>query len=188
VFLPWYRDIDKFNTGDLFLGITGPLYLAGLIVLLASIFTFGLMFLKVLGKPSPKIPLKEEHFHLLSSGFSLFMLVFAASVYFHNKFGINLVDKSMGIGMIIAFIGAGLVLLGSIMGVKKVAVSFEEEGQLDPLIDLANERKKGTIEDSSAEIDRAEVKAAVQESIDEFTSDGVSTNDVNLNGQERPRQ
>ena len=31
VFMPWYSDIDKFKIGDSFLGITGPLYLAGFI-------------------------------------------------------------------------------------------------------------------------------------------------------------
>ena len=51
VFLPWYKDIDKFRTGDMFLGISGPLYLAGLIVLLTAGASLGIIMLKLLEKP-----------------------------------------------------------------------------------------------------------------------------------------
>ncbi|MBI4231741.1 hypothetical protein HY605_00795, partial [Candidatus Peregrinibacteria bacterium] len=41
-FLPWYSDLDRFKIGDTFLGITGPLYLVGFLVLLAGLASFGL--------------------------------------------------------------------------------------------------------------------------------------------------
>lgn len=170
-FLPWYQDIDKFKTGDMFLGITGPLYLAGLIVLLAGIASFGIIMLKLLDKPVPKLPLKEEHFYVFNSALSLFMLVLTASVFFHNKFGINLIDKSMGIGMVLAFIGAGFVLVGAIMAVKKGEVDFESEGKLEPLIDIEAEQRSTQDLEPPVNEPRRESQPesqVVQESIDNF--------------------
>lgn len=176
VFLPWYRDIDKFNTGDVFLGITGPLYLAGIIVLLSSIVSCGMIALRLLEKPVPKLPLKEEQFYVFSSSLSMLMLVLTVSVFFHNKFGVNLIDKSVGIGMMMTFIGCGLVLLGAIIAVKNRNVSFDVQGHLEPLIDFENRdrqnlgMKKGNLDEETLK-----VKSAVQESIDDFTK---STSDI----------
>ncbi|MFH1218272.1 MAG: hypothetical protein V1679_00325 [Candidatus Peregrinibacteria bacterium] len=165
VFLPWYQDIDKFKTGDMFLGITGPLYLAGLIVLLGGVASFGLILLKLLNKPAPKLPMKEDHFHVFTSVISLFMLVFAVSVFFHYKFGIGLVDKSVGIGMILDFIGFGMVLIGSIMTIRMGEVSFEEEGSLEPLISVDEDVREA----KSLERDDRDVRKSVQESIEDFS-------------------
>lgn len=176
VFLPWYRDIDKFNTGDVFLGITGPLYLAGIIVLLSSIVSCGMIALRLFEKPIPKLPLKEEQFYVFSSSLSMLMLVLTVSVFFHNKFGVNLIDKSIGIGMMMTFIGCGLVLLGAIIAVKNRNVSFDVQGHLEPLIDFENRdrqnlgMKKGNLDEETLK-----VKSAVQESIDDFTK---STSDI----------
>lgn len=177
VFLPWYQDFDKFNTGDMYLGLSGPLYLAGLIVLLAAVGSFSVVMTKLLQKPTPKLPLKEDHFFALNSGLSLFMLVMSLSVFFHPKFGINVIDKSMGIGMMLTFVGSGLALLGAILAIKKHDVSFDEEGHLDPLIDLEKQqRMQQDLEDHSHE-----VKTAVQESIEEFTDSSNNTNDITRN-------
>lgn len=185
VFLPWYKDIDKFNTGDMFLGITGPLYLAGVIVFLAAVSSFGIIFLKLLDKPVPKIPLKEDHFHILNSGLSIFMLILSVSVFFHHKFGINLIDKSVGIGMYLAFIGSGFVMLGAIMSIKKSDVNFEQEGNLEPLINLNSEEERTTQKikpkEQNLEKEADKVKVSVQESIDDFTDGIQNTNDINPN-------
>ena len=80
--------------GDKFYGVSGPMYLAGLIVLLTGIVSFAYVFMKVLDNKLPKLPVKEEKMHLFNSILSGLMLILAASVYFHPKFGINIVDKS----------------------------------------------------------------------------------------------
>ncbi len=178
VFLPWYKDIDKFNTGDVFLGITGPLYLAGIIVLLSSIVSCGMIVLRLFEKPVPKLPLKEEQFYVFSSSLSLFMLVLTVSVFFHNKFGLNLINKSVGIGMMMTFVGCGLVLLGAIIAIKHQNVSFDVQGHLEPLIDLDSEnrdRQNLGIRKDNLDAESLRVKSAVQESLEDFTK---STNDI----------
>ncbi len=178
VFLPWYQDIDKFRTGDMFLGITGPLYLVGLVVGLAAIGAFGLILLELLDKPKPKLPMKENHFFIAGAGLSLLMLVLASSVYFHHKFGINLTDKSAGIGMIMAFIGSGGYLAGGILleRGKEMRIS---EGKLEPLIDLnVSERVQSNLDRENKparEIDREKV---VQGSINDYTESPGNTNDL----------
>ncbi|MBT4917171.1 hypothetical protein HN709_02380 [Candidatus Peregrinibacteria bacterium] len=183
-FLPWYKDFDKFNTGDMYIGLSGPLYLAGLIVLLAAAGSFSVVLTKLLQKPTPKLPLKEDYFHILNSGLSLFMLVMSLSVFFHPKFGVNVIDKTIGIGMMFAFIGSGLVLLGSVMAIKKQDVSFEDEGHLDPLIDLEKqERMQQDLNDGPHAVheESDKVKSAVQDSIEEFTESAYNTNDITPN-------
>lgn len=162
--LPWYRDLDKFNTGDSFLGITGPLYLAGLIVLLASAASFSLIAMRLFDRPLPKLPLSEKHFHIFTGCLSIFMIVMTASVYFHPKFGINLTEKTAGIGMILALIGSGLELLGTIL--REKVQNFHSDGHLDALISMTHTDRMGSIREP--EVDQGEVKVAVNESLEEF--------------------
>lgn len=165
VFLPWYNDIDKYGFGDMFLGISGPLYLAGIIVLLSGIASFSMIAFRLFDKPVPKLPLKENQFYVFSSSVSLTMLVLSISVFFHNSFGVSLVDKSIGVGLYLGLFGSGIVMLGAIIALRNREISFDVEGNLEPLIDVNEEHRK------TQPLDEAmKVKSAVQDSIDEFTS------------------
>ncbi len=147
VFLPWYKDINRFNVGDTFLGITGPLYLAGILVLIFGIISFGIVFKKISTKESVQLSFKESYLHIITSGLSILMLILSASVYFHPKFGINLTNKSMGIGMIFAFISGSILLFTAILSSKakkEVDISDDVEENLntsDPaLININKDR------------------------------------------------
>ncbi len=173
VFLPWYNDIDKYGFGDMFLGISGPLYLAGIIVLLSGIASFSMIAFRLFDKPVPKLPMKEEQFYVFSSSASLTMLVLSISVFFHNSFGVSLVDKSVGVGMYLGFFGSGIVMLGAIMALRNRKISFDVEGNLEPLIEVNEEHRETQPLDMRTEEvgeEAMKVKSAVQDSIDEFTS------------------
>ncbi len=177
VFMPWYQDIDRFNTGDMFLGISGPLYLAGLIVFFSALISFGLIALELMDKPLPKLPITESYLHFFTSGVSILMLILTSSVYFHPKFGINLTDKTMGIGMILGFIGAALIIAGAIVALKKKEVSFETEGELKPLIEMdTKERVQKEIKETEQRPNNA--RDIVQESINELYKSRHDTNDI----------
>lgn len=141
VFMPWYTDLDKFRIGETFLGISGPMYLAGFLIFVAGGASFGMLILDLLEKPMPKLPFKDVQIHVFGSILSFFMLILTASVYFHPKFGVNLTDKTMGIGMILSFIGSGVVLLSGILSLRSKEVSFDQEGHLEPLIDMDLENR-----------------------------------------------
>ena len=161
VFLPWYSDIDKFKTGDTFLGVTGPLYLIGFLFLALSAFSLTLVMYNAFGKNTPKMPISEDNSYIFSGAMSLFLLLIACSIYFHSKFGVNITLKQAGFGMIMAFLGASLVILGGYLKKKIVKVSFDTEGKLDQLIDLP--RPQQSIRDSE-EISQ-EIKVNIESKI-----------------------
>lgn len=142
-FMPWYSDLDKFKTGDSFLGITGPMYLAGFLVLVGGLVSFTLILFKLMEKDVPNLPLKESYIHIFTGGLSVLMLILAASVYFHPKFGVNLTDKNMGFGMILDFVGIGLVALGGILALRSdKEIDFGGSGKIEPLIDIEREKRE----------------------------------------------
>lgn len=169
-FLPWYQDIDKFKTGDMFLGITGPMYLAGLIVLADGAVCALIAGMKLFRKSEPRLPLSEIQIYVATSGLSILMLVLALSVYFHPKFGINLTEKNAGIGIIIAFVGTGLTILGIVAGLKKKEVDFDVEGEVKPLIDIEDRVSGGVygnvLDDSEPKLNYTREDENSQKTID----------------------
>jgi hypothetical protein len=144
VFLPWYEDLDSFNTGDKFIGLSGPLYLIGTLILAMAIGTAVLIGFRIFEKKLPKLPLEEAYAYILTGMMSLFLLLIASSIYFHSKFGVNITMKQMRFGMIVAFIGSALVALGGFLKRKGKNVSFETEGKLDKLIDMGSQDRGRT--------------------------------------------
>jgi hypothetical protein len=155
-FLPWYQDIDAFNTGDRFLGITGPLYLVGYIIIALGLFSIILTGFYLLGKKLPPLPMKESIVYMLSGAISLFLLIIANSVYFHPKFGVNIMSKDYQIGMMLALIGSLAITIGGILqhkesGTSRFIKEFQEEAQtkeeeLDPVLELNNFQKEQQVE------------------------------------------
>jgi len=158
VFLPWYSDIDKFKTGDTFLGVNGPLYLIGFLFLGLATFSLVLVMHNVFGKKIPKMPIEEEYAYMFSGAGSLFLLLIACSIYFHSKFGVNITLKQAGIGMIMAFVGASLVVLGGYLKKNKKTVSFDTEGKLEHLINARPQQSLRDISEATVE----EVKVNIE--------------------------
>jgi hypothetical protein len=185
-FLPWYKDLDKFRTGDTFLGITGPLYLAGLIVLVSGLVSFGLIMAKLLEKRGLKLPMQEGYIHIAGAGLSILMIILTTSVYFHPKFGINLTEKTIGFGMMMSMLGVGFVILGSVLAIKKRDINFEEEGTLKPLIDI-NDRVQSDIAPRVAEPQKTVESSPfeMQKSINSFLEEEtLDTKDINNSSNE----
>lgn len=149
-FLTWYKDIDAFDRGGAYLGITGPLYLIGYVIICLSAFSLGLTILHLLERKIPSLPVKESMVYLLSGATSLFLLIIANSIYFHPQFGLNITSKEYGIGMMLAFIGAIAITTGGFMknresGTSRLIKEFQEEAQtpdVDPVIELNNFQKE----------------------------------------------
>ena len=151
--LPWYSDIDMYNTGERFLGITGPLYLVGYIIIALSIFSIILTGFYLLNKKIPALPMKESMVYILSGVVSLSLLIIANSVYFHPEFGVNITSKEYGIGMMLALIGSMAILIGGILqqresGTSRFVKEFQEETgaieeeTVDSVLELNNFQKE----------------------------------------------
>lgn len=134
LFLPWYQDLDSFKTGDMFLGITGPLYLAGVSLLLMVAANIALMIMEVYDRKPDFLKVKSAHVFLASGIFAFYILMIVNSVYFHQKFGVNITIKQSGFGMFFAFISASLITIGGYLaGRDRVAAvhEFEKEANAD---------------------------------------------------------
>jgi hypothetical protein len=173
--LPWYSDIDMYNTGERFLGITGPLYLVGYIIIALSIFSLILTGFYILDKKIPAMPMKESMVYILSGVVSLSLLIIANSVYFHPEFGVNITSKEYGIGMMLALVGAIAVLIGGIMqqresGTSRFVKEFQEETgaiteeTVDPVLELNNFQKEQMEREAKRSVSGANKESKAEQS------------------------
>lgn len=114
VFMPWYQDLDRFNTGFEFYGITGPLYLVGLFFLATGALILGSLFVASVRDKIKKLGFQLSHFYSLSAGFLGFLFVLTNSVYFHENFGVNITEKAFRFGMVFAVVGIFSLFVGSV--------------------------------------------------------------------------
>jgi hypothetical protein len=142
-FLPWYQDLDSFKTGDVFLGLSGPTYLAGLTILAVSIVDILLVFIESSDKKMPMITIKPSTFYLASGLLSFYLLLMVNSIFFHNKFGVNITSKDSQFGMFMAFIAASLMTIGGYLATREkssILKEFREQTQ-EPAIKIPDQNE-----------------------------------------------
>lgn len=137
--MPWYQDVDAFHAGERYLGLTGPLFLVGLLMLGSAVFTMAWILLPLFDKRLPRLPFNEGAMFVFLGFQDLVLLLIANSVFFHPKFGVNITLKGTGFGMIVAFIGVFLMIWSSYRLYKRAgrpATHFEEisESAHEPLV------------------------------------------------------
>ncbi|MFA5842645.1 MAG: hypothetical protein WC882_03155 [Candidatus Gracilibacteria bacterium] len=147
-FLPWYKDLDAFGAGDLYLGVSGPLFLVGLMVLGTSLLIGAWIVLPALGKRLPRFPFKESEMFMFLGVQDLLFLFVANSVFFHPKFGLNVLQKETGFGMIVAFIGVFLLLWsGYNLHRKEKHYEIPREGRVpEPLIKFPEPKQEPRVQ------------------------------------------
>lgn len=149
LFLPWYKDLDSFKTGDMFLGITGPLSLAGFTLFAIATVNIALMVYDFLDK-KPPLSIKSNNFYLFAGIFSFYLLIVINSVYFNAQFGVNITLKQSMFGMFVAFIAASFITIGGYLAGKDKKIYLEEfeKNTRDPFAEMpvSDSRKpKGSI-------------------------------------------
>lgn len=116
VFFPWYQETDPWGGNpEQYLGISGPLYLIGWVILLISGYLLNIFLFYALKKENPKIALKIDLNlqYLIGAVIVLFFNLLNYSIYFHQKFGVNPLRKELRVGMILAFFGASTLVIAS---------------------------------------------------------------------------
>jgi len=136
VILPWYSDIDAFKTGDTYFGITGPLYMIGILFFGLSGVAIATLFNYTVREKIEMIFSKLATYYMIAGGFCAFLLLLANSVYFHPRFGVNIAIKSAGIGMWVALIGVGMMMYGGYTLRKRRERFTDMESRLEPLIKM----------------------------------------------------
>ena len=114
LFLPWYHDMDAWGKGATYLGITGPLSIIGLIILIGSSAVFAKIIGQMMGKEMRFLKkFKNLAFYVAAENIILFVI--AASIYFDPKFGVNITLKETAFGLFLCLIGSVMMGLGEDM-------------------------------------------------------------------------
>ncbi len=116
--LPWY-DSMKGYVIDTIMGISGPLFLLGILTMVFGGITFLHIFMPFLDRSF----FKNSNVSKLAnfSGFeALLMLVISNSVFFSSDFGTSATHKGTRFGMMIAFMGVALTIVGAYFAKGKV--------------------------------------------------------------------
>jgi len=147
--LPWYEDLDAFGAGDLYLGITGPLFLVGLMVFASAAMVAYWIVAPAMGKRVPSLPIKDGALFTFLGLQDLMMLLVANSVFFHPKFGVNITLKNTQFGMVLAAIGVLFMIWSGYRLYRKEETrssSIGSEGRLEPLIRMPEKRPVASME------------------------------------------
>lgn len=152
VFMPWYQDLDAFKTGVMFLGITGPLYLVGLLFLVMGAVSLLSLFYTSVRDRIERVISNIGDFYVMEGVFGAFLLLLSLSVFSHPSFGVNITLKEYRFGMIVGLVAVFVMYLGGNMLRKRHARmhDFDREHAGMPDRDLAPEDMDKTIEEVSA--------------------------------------
>lgn len=126
IFLPWYQDIDSFKTGDMFLGITGPMYLSGFTLLVIAGLNLAMLLAEGLDLKLPFSIKKNSNYFLASGIATFYLLLLTSTVYFHPKFGFNITVKESQFGMFLAFIAAAFITFGGYLSTREKTARIQE--------------------------------------------------------------
>ncbi len=123
LFLDWYSDKDIFRSGDSYSAMSGPLYLAGVTMLVLA----GAHVLLTLA-PTLRLPVlkhwsskKSGGWQMAAGAATMYLLMLVNSVYFHPQFGLNILSKRSEIGVIVALSATVMMCLGGYLVWRKSA-------------------------------------------------------------------
>lgn len=114
LFLPWYHDLDAWGKGDTYLGITGPLSIIGLVILLGTGCVFAKTGSKMLGRRVRSLE-KFKDLSLYVAAENILLFVVTTSIYFDPKFGVNITLKETAFGLFLCLIGSITISIGGYM-------------------------------------------------------------------------
>lgn len=165
--LPWYEDLDSFGTGALYLGVTGPLFLVGLMVLASAVITGYWLMAPALGRRLPSFPIKEGALFVILGVQDLLLLLVANSVFFHPKFGVNILLKNTKFGMILGVVGVVMMIWSGYRIYRQNeqrSWDIGPEGRLEPLIKMPEARAPRELHSEHAERTHEPAHESVRES------------------------
>lgn len=109
--LPWYDQRNNFGVGETYLGLQGPLFTVGLIVLGCGAVSFFNLFLPLFGRNFFDLKRKTGALALTLGVQSLLLLLVANSIFFHPDFASTINNKGTRFGMILAFFSIGALMI-----------------------------------------------------------------------------
>ncbi len=133
--LPWYDQRNNFGVGDTFIGVQGPLFAVGLIVLGCGAVAFFNMFFPLMGRNFFDLKRKSGSLALSLGTQSLLLMVVANSIFFHPDFAATINNKGTRFGMVVAFVSIGAMMISGWWTRRKEKAGGEVEEREDDLED-----------------------------------------------------
>lgn len=124
--MPWYDERSSTGIGDSLLGIQGPFFLIGYVVMALGAIGFFNLFLPLLGKSFFNLKKKAGLTSSLLGLQAAFLMLIADSIFLHPDFGVNLSTKSIRFGMTFGFVATGILVTVGWFSRKKDEQAEEE--------------------------------------------------------------
>lgn len=129
--LPWFDSKNSSNIGETYIGVSGPLFLVGILVMTFGAISFFNLFLPLMGKNFFKLRKKSGLVSMLLAIQSLFLIGIANSVFFHPSFGSNISNKGTRFGMFVSVVAIGLMVGAGYLTHRK-----EKNGEIEDIEDI----------------------------------------------------
>jgi len=113
--LPWYSDVDSYESGITYLALNGPASLIGISALLLNGFALFVLLYSVFKK---RDIIERKYIENWTGPVFLYLCLVLLSIYFHPDFGLNVTKKTLGFGAFIGVIG-GVITTYSAFVFKK---------------------------------------------------------------------
>ncbi|MFA5855371.1 MAG: hypothetical protein WC846_03785 [Candidatus Gracilibacteria bacterium] len=124
--MPWYDMRNSVGIGNTYLGVQGPLFVVGMLVLGFGAVSFLNLFLPLAGKSFFNLKRKGGATSMILGAQSLLLLLVANTTFYHPNFGLALSNKTTRFGMMMAFLSAGLMIISGYFARKYEATHGEE--------------------------------------------------------------
>lgn len=128
---PWFDNRNSFNTGETYIGLAGPLFLVGALVMAFGAISFFNLFLPLMGKHFFKMRKKSGMLAMILAVQSLLLIGVANSVFFHPSFGTNVSHKGTRFGLFMAVIAIGFMIGAGYLTHRK-----EKNGEIEDIEDI----------------------------------------------------
>ncbi|OGJ43563.1 hypothetical protein A2974_02150 [Candidatus Peregrinibacteria bacterium RIFCSPLOWO2_01_FULL_48_20] len=132
--LPWYDLRNSFGVGATYLGIQGPLFVIGLLVLGCGLVSFFNMFFPLMGRQFFNLRKRGGSTAMTLGGQALLLLLVANSIFYHPDFGAAVSSKATRFGMVLAFASIGLMIIAGWMARRK---EDEENDNVEDVLEAA---------------------------------------------------
>lgn len=127
--MPWYDLRNSFGVGNTYLGIQGPLFVIGFLVLGCGAVSFFNMFFPLMGRQFFNLRKRGGSTAMLLGGQALLLLLVANSIFYHPDFGASVSNKATRFGMVITFASIGMMIIAGWIARHKEGEEGEEWAQ-----------------------------------------------------------
>lgn len=129
--MPWYDHRNSFGIGDTYLGIQGPLFLIGFLVLGCGAASFFNIFFPLMGRNFFNLRRRGGTVALILGAQALLLLLVANSIFYHPSFGLNVGSKGTRFGMMLAFFFVGTLIISGWLTRRK---EKEEKDEIEEFL------------------------------------------------------